>query len=79
MQMQGRTAIVTGGTGVIGRGLVSVLVEEGAKVVTASRGQAEPVDGVTHVPTDLANEQAVQHLIKISPFYIKILSFNIFK
>ena len=63
MQMEGRVAIVTGGSGQIGSVVTAALVEEGANVVIASRHQASSTTGATYVPTDLAKERAVENLV----------------
>jgi NAD(P)-dependent dehydrogenase (short-subunit alcohol dehydrogenase family) len=71
--LSGRTAIVTGGSGGIGRGLVKGFAEEGCHVVIASRDEAQsrqvadvckglPGEAVV-MPTDVTDEAAVQRLV----------------
>lgn len=55
LQLQGRVVLVVGGTGLIGRAVVSRLREEQATVVVASR---HPADGVTIDATDARSVSA---------------------
>jgi NAD(P)-dependent dehydrogenase (short-subunit alcohol dehydrogenase family) len=61
MRLEGQIAVVTGGTGALGRAVASAFVAEGARVVATTR---HPVDGETHErlaieAVDLADEQSV--------------------
>lgn len=71
--LEGRVAIVTGGSGGIGRGLVVCLAREGCRVVVATRDEEkgqEVVDLANQesgesvlVPTDVTDSEAVDSLV----------------
>ena len=66
--LDGKVAIVTGGTSGIGEGIAELFVEEGAKVVVAARRQDEGAAlekrlGVRFIRTDVANEADVKAMI----------------
>lgn len=66
--LDGKIAIVTGGTSGIGERIVEVFVEEGAKVVVAARRQEEGSAlekrlGVRFIRTDVASEPDVRAMI----------------
>jgi NAD(P)-dependent dehydrogenase (short-subunit alcohol dehydrogenase family) len=52
--LRDRTCLVTGSTGGIGLATARLLVEEGARVVTAARGEAPRIGEALHVRADLA-------------------------
>jgi NAD(P)-dependent dehydrogenase (short-subunit alcohol dehydrogenase family) len=52
--LEGRTCLVTGSTGGIGRATAQLLAGEGARVVTCGRGPAPDVGEAAHVVADLA-------------------------
>ena len=72
--LSGHAAIVTGGSGGIGRGLVQGFAREGCRVALASRDTAQSRDvadsckglpgEVLVVPTDVTDAEAVQALVK---------------
>ena len=62
--MQGKIAIVTGGTGVIGSALVQKLLDEGARVVVPTRVARTSTDPrLTYAKVDLANEESVRPFV----------------
>lgn len=52
-EFAGKRVLVSGGTKGLGRATVDRFLAGGAKVITAARGAAEPVDGVEFVQADL--------------------------
>ena len=68
-ELNGKVAIVTGGTSGIGQRMVEVFAEEGAKVVVAARRQEEGQGlearlGVRFVRADVANEADVKMMVE---------------
>jgi NAD(P)-dependent dehydrogenase (short-subunit alcohol dehydrogenase family) len=66
--LDGKVAIVTGGTSGIGEGIAELFVAEGAEVVVAARRQEEGAAlekrlGIRFVRTDVANEADVKAMI----------------
>lgn len=66
--LDGKVAIVTGGTSGIGERIAEVFVAEGAKVVVAARRQEEGEKlaqrlGVTFIRADVANEDDVKTMV----------------
>ena len=65
MEMQGKVAIVTGGSGAIGTAVVRSLLDEGATVVVAGRSALARVeDRLSFVETDVTNEESVHSLVE---------------
>ncbi|MCW2775254.1 MAG: short-chain dehydrogenase/reductase [Nocardioides sp.] len=63
LDLSGRVALVTGGTRGIGLGISRALLDAGAKVVTCSRSEVEPVPGTTHRVCDVRDAEAVHDLV----------------
>lgn len=69
MQLEGKTAIVTGGSSGIGRAIAAAFVDEGADVVIANRTESEGVAvadelGCTYVQTDVREFDQVEALVE---------------
>ncbi|AXG06374.1 SDR family NAD(P)-dependent oxidoreductase [Haloplanus rubicundus] len=69
MQLDGKTAIVTGGASGIGKAIATAYVEEGANVVIASRTESEGTEvadeiGCTYVQTDVREYDQVEKLVE---------------
>lgn len=62
LQLTGRSAVVTGGSRGIGLAVTRTLLDEGARVVVASRSRSPELDALTgelvHVPVDLSEPDA---------------------
>jgi 3-oxoacyl-[acyl-carrier protein] reductase len=61
--LRGRTCLVTGSTGGIGRATAGLLAEEGAQVITCGRGDAPGVGEGKHVKADLTQPGEPERVI----------------
>ncbi|MBY0401350.1 SDR family NAD(P)-dependent oxidoreductase [Myxococcota bacterium] len=71
--LKGKTTIVTGASGVIGRGLVQRFTEEGSSVILATRDgkKGAEIAALFHgktgdaicIPTDVTNQASVQAMV----------------
>lgn len=57
--LSGKTALVTGGTGYLGRALSSALAETGANVIIASRDAQRAADAAAALPVACGEQAAV--------------------
>ncbi|MGP3968748.1 SDR family NAD(P)-dependent oxidoreductase [Streptomyces sp. 6N223] len=66
LQLNGKTAVVTGGSKGIGLAVVRLLQEEGVSVVAASRRTTPELEETkaTHVAVDLTTAEGASHLIE---------------
>lgn len=65
LELQGKRALVTGGTKGLGAALVKSLLNAGVEVMTSARSAPEkPVQGVTYVATDLSTAEGVSKLVR---------------
>jgi len=77
MRFQGRNAVVTGGSQGIGRTIVDLLCEEGAKVHVFDQREAENADPrVSFYPVDVANPASVDEAVSRLPEAIHCLVNN---
>jgi 3-oxoacyl-[acyl-carrier protein] reductase len=60
LSLEGRVALVTGGSGGIGSSIIEVLLGAGAKVACVDRPGAACPDGALAIPCDLADSEAVR-------------------
>jgi 3-oxoacyl-[acyl-carrier protein] reductase len=61
--LSGRICVVTGSTGGIGLSTAKLLVDEGARVVTAGRSEAPGIGEALHVRADLSQPGEPERLI----------------
>lgn len=61
-EFAGKRVLISGGTKGLGRATVDRFVAGGARVITAARGQLEPIDGVEFVRADLTTAEGGQAL-----------------
>jgi NAD(P)-dependent dehydrogenase (short-subunit alcohol dehydrogenase family) len=66
LQLEGKLALVTGGTKGLGAALVKSLQEAGAQVMTTARSApGKPLQGVTYVQADLTIAEGVTELARV--------------
>lgn len=64
LDLDGRVALVTGGTRGVGLGITQALVDAGAVVVTCSRSATDPVAGSAgHLECDVRDPESVEALV----------------
>jgi NAD(P)-dependent dehydrogenase (short-subunit alcohol dehydrogenase family) len=63
-EFAGKRVLVSGGTKGLGRATVDRFRAGGAHVITAARGELEPIDGVTFVQADLATAEGGEAFAK---------------
>lgn len=63
-EFAGKRVLVSGGTKGLGRATVARFLAGGASVVTAARGNPEPIDGVEFVQADLTTAEGGEALAK---------------
>ena len=65
LDLDGRVALVTGGTRGVGLGITRALVDAGAVVVTCSRSSVDPVAGSAgHLECDVRDPESVEALVQ---------------
>lgn len=65
LQLQGKRAVVTGGTKGLGAALVQSLQDAGVQVMTTARSAPDkPLEGVAYVQTDLTTAEGVTQLAR---------------
>lgn len=67
LSLAGRTAVVAGGSGGIGRAVCASLLQAGAQVISIDRPGAVAVAGATNLPVDLADAAAIAALAPALP------------
>ncbi|MCZ0985454.1 SDR family NAD(P)-dependent oxidoreductase [Streptomyces diastatochromogenes] len=83
IELQGRTAVVTGASKGIGLAIVRALAQAGASVVAGSRTTSEGLDAlvkdgsVAWVPVDLAESQAAERLVGAARGRVDVLVNNV--
>lgn len=63
-EFAGKRVLVSGGTKGLGRAAVERFLAGGARVITAARGAAEPIDGAEFVQADLTTAEGGERLAK---------------
>lgn len=63
-EFAGKRVLISGGTKGLGRATIDRFLAGGAKVITAARGELEPIDGVEFVQADLTTAEGGASLAK---------------
>jgi len=63
-EFAGKRALISGGTKGLGRATVDRFLAGGARVITAARGDLEPIDGVEFVQADLTTAEGGEALAR---------------
>src|SRR5262245_56246248 len=66
LELEGRTALVTGGSKGIGRAIARSFARHGANVVVTSRSNTSPEDGITAITADATDSEATRRAVAMT-------------